>query len=125
MRLTNKEVIDVDQDSLGIQGHKARDDGDFEVWSKKLKDSSQAVILLNRSSSEKRMSVSWQEIGFEDDPLLRVRDLWQHKDVGYFKNSYSVIVPSHDVVMLRVVKADAPSIAPSVTIAQFLPYRQL
>jgi regulation of enolase protein 1 (concanavalin A-like superfamily) len=113
--LTNKEVIAVNQDSLGIQGHKVRDDGDFEVWSKLLKDGSQAVILFNRSSSEKRMSVSWQEIGFENDALLRVRDLWQHKDVGYFNDYYSATVPSHDVVIVRVGKADAPSAAPNIT----------
>jgi alpha-galactosidase len=113
--LTNKEAIAVNQDSLGIQGHKVRDDGDFEVWSKLLKDSSQAVILINRSSSEKRMSVSWQEIGFENDALLRVRDLWQHKDVGYFNDYYSATVPSHDVVMVRVVKAVAPSTPPNIT----------
>jgi alpha-galactosidase len=113
--LTNKEVIAINQDSLGIQGHKVRDDGDFETWSKLLKDSSQAVILLNRSSSVKRMSVAWQEVGFEDDVLLRVRDLWQHADVGYFKDYYSATVSSHDVLMLRVEKADAPSAAPNVT----------
>ena len=112
--LTNKEVIAVNQDSLGIQGHKVRDDGDFEVWSKLLKDSSRAVILFNRSSSEKRMLVAWQEVGFENDALLHVRDLWQHKDVGYFKDYYSATVPSHDVVMLRVWKADPPSAAPSI-----------
>jgi len=113
--LTNKEVIAVNQDSLGIQGHKVRDDGDFEVWSKLLKDSSQAVILFNRSSSEKHMSVAWQEVGFEKDAFLRVRDLWQHRDIGYFKDYYSTTVPSHDVVMLRLWKADAPSAAPSIT----------
>jgi alpha-galactosidase len=113
--LTNKEVIAVNQDSLGIQGHKVRDDGNFEVWSKLLRDSSQAVILLNRSSSEMRMSVAWQEIGFENDALLLVRDLWQHKDVGYFKDYYSAAVPSHDVVMLRVEKAVAPSTPPNIT----------
>jgi alpha-galactosidase len=113
--LTNKEVISVDQDSLGIQGHKVRDDGDFEVWSKLLKDSSQAVILLNRGASQKQMAVACQEIGFENNALLRVRDLWRREELGYFKDNYSVIVPSHEVIMLRVWKADAPSAEPIVT----------
>ena len=30
--LTNREVIAVDQDSLGLQGRKVRDDGPHEVW---------------------------------------------------------------------------------------------
>jgi len=112
--LTNREVIAVDQDSLGVQGHKVRDEGDFEVWSKLLKDSSQTVILFNRSSAAKWMSVAWREIGFEDDALLCVRDLWQHADLGYYKDNYSATVPSHDVVMLRLWKAEAPSAAPSI-----------
>jgi len=50
--LTNTEVIAVDQDSLGIQGRKVRDDGDFEVWSKPLRDGSRAVVLLDLSSDD-------------------------------------------------------------------------
>jgi len=113
--LTNKEVIAVNQDSLGIQGHKVRDDGNFEVWTKLLKDSSRAVILFNRSSSEKRMSVAWQEVGFEKGTLLLIRDLWQQKDVGYFKDYYSAAVPPHDVLMLRLRKSEAPSAVPSIS----------
>ncbi|MGH1559134.1 hypothetical protein ACRAWD_18525 [Caulobacter segnis] len=32
--LLNKEVIAVNQDRLGVQGRRVRDDGDLEVWSK-------------------------------------------------------------------------------------------
>ncbi len=34
--LTNKEVIAIDQDSLGVQGFKHIDDENFEVWVKPL-----------------------------------------------------------------------------------------
>ncbi|NIA30126.1 MAG: glycoside hydrolase family 27 protein [Actinobacteria bacterium] len=100
--LTNKEVIAVNQDSLGVQGHKVRDDGDFEVWSKKLRDGSRAMILFNRSKSDKEISASWKEIGFSDVTTAKVRDLWQHKDLGKFKDSFSATVPSHGVVMVKV-----------------------
>jgi len=60
--LTNAEVIAVDQDTLGIQGPKVRDDGEVEVWSKPLKDGSRAVVLFNRSSGDEKISVNWQEI---------------------------------------------------------------
>lgn len=30
--LTNKEVIAVNQDPLGVQGHKVAKNGDLEVW---------------------------------------------------------------------------------------------
>src|ERR1700683_5443046 len=46
--LTNKEVIAVDQDPLGREGHRVWKDGDREVWSKELQNGSRAVILFKR-----------------------------------------------------------------------------
>jgi alpha-galactosidase len=100
--LTNEEVIAVNQDPLGRQGRKVRDDGDLEVWSKELKDGSRAVILFNRSDAEADISFSWSEIGYPEHLSLRVRDLWRHEDRGTPDGSYSAPVPSHGVVMLTV-----------------------
>jgi alpha-galactosidase len=99
--LTNTEVIAVDQDPLGIQGRKVRDDGDLEVWSKPLKDGSRAVVLFNRGSDEAEISVSWQEIELSVQEAS-VRDLWQKKDLGRFQESFSEEVPSHGVVMVKI-----------------------
>jgi alpha-galactosidase len=46
--LTNKEVIAVDQDTLGRQGERVAKNGDLEVWAKQLKDGSRAVVLSQR-----------------------------------------------------------------------------
>src|SRR3984957_20119525 len=50
--LTNKEVIAVDQDAMGLQGERVVKGGDSEVWAKQLKDGSRAAVLLNRGSGE-------------------------------------------------------------------------
>jgi alpha-galactosidase len=100
--LTNKEVIAVDQDSLGRQGRRVVKDGDREVWSKELKDGSRAVILLNRGSSEQNISVNWEAIGYPASLSAAVRDLWQHKDLGKFSGKFGSAVPSHGVLMLTV-----------------------
>ena len=100
--LLNKDVIAVDQDSLGMQGRKIRDDGDFEVWSKQLNGGSRAVALLNRSGGEKQMSVSWNELGYPDHISASVRDLWSKKDLGKLESSFSATVPSHGVVMVKI-----------------------
>ena len=52
--LCNPEVIEVDQDPLGEQGHPViqRDD-DTEVWTKPMEDGSVAVGLFNRADAEK------------------------------------------------------------------------
>jgi len=102
--LTNKEVIAVDQDVLGKQGRKVQDDGDFEVWAKELKDGSQAVALLNRSTKEKEIKVEWSAVGWKKSAEPTVRDLWQHKDLGKSAKEFSALVPGHDVVMIRATK---------------------
>ena len=100
--LTNREVIAVNQDPLGRQGRKVRDDGDLEVWSKELSDGSRAVVLFNRSDRDADISVSWSEIGYPEYLSLRVRDLWRHEDLGARTGAFSAPVASHGVVMLRV-----------------------
>ena len=100
--LTNKEVIAVDQDSLGKQGIKVRDDGDLEVWVKQLADGSKAAVLFNRSLKTREIPVSWEELGYPGYIKAKVRDLWQHKNAGDYKKSFSATVPSHDAVMIRV-----------------------
>jgi alpha-galactosidase len=100
--ITNKEVIAVNQDPLGRQGEKVRDDGDFEVWSKELQDGTRAVALFNRSDSEAKFGFDWSEIGLPQNLEFTVRDLWQKKNIGKYKGSFSATVPSHGVIMVKV-----------------------
>jgi len=100
--LTNKEVIAVNQDPLGKQGVKVRDDGDLEVWMKQLSDGSRAVVLFNRSDYPTSMTVNWNEIGYPAHLKAKVRDLWKKKEMGKHLGKYSVEVPSHGVVMIKV-----------------------
>jgi alpha-galactosidase len=100
--LTNKEVIAVNQDPLGVQGRRVQKNGDSEVWSKQLKDGSRAVILLNRGPADADISVSWEGLGYPAHLSAGVRDLWAKKDLGKSIGTFSAKVPSHGVVMIRV-----------------------
>jgi alpha-galactosidase len=100
--LTNGEVIAVNQDKLGREGHRVAKNGDLEVWSKMLSDGSRAVILFNRGEAESDISVSWEEIGYPKSIPAKVHDLWAHKDLGSFTGSYSAKVASHSVVMVKI-----------------------
>jgi alpha-galactosidase len=101
--LTNKEVIVVNQDKLGREGRRVTKNGDVEVWAKEMSDGSRAVILFNRGASESDVDVMWEEIGYPSHLPAKVRDVWEHKDVGSFTGSYSAKVGSHAVVMVRIV----------------------
>ncbi len=100
--LTNKEVIAVDQDPLGIEGKPVRRDGDAEVFVKPLVGGNRAVILFNRGTAEREIAVSWAEMGYPDHFSAAVRDLWQHKDLGKFSGKYAATVPPHGVVMVTI-----------------------
>ena len=100
--LTDKELIAVDQDALGIQGHRVKQSGGLEVWSKQLSDGGRAVALLNRTGADAKIAVAWTDLGYPDSLPASVRDLWAKHDLGAQKGSYSVSVPSHGVVVLRI-----------------------
>ena len=100
--LTNREVIAVDQDSLGVQGRRVKRDGDREVWAKQLADGGRAVVLFNRGPKSQEISVSWTEVGYPQQVAAQVRDLWAHKDLGKLTGKFSAEVPSHGVVMVTV-----------------------
>jgi alpha-galactosidase len=101
--LTNKEVIAVDQDALGVEGRRVRKDGEAEVWSKQLGDGGRAVILFNRGAADAQISVSWQELGYPAHLNAGVRDLWMRRDLGKFNGRFETKVPSHGVVMIKVM----------------------
>jgi alpha-galactosidase len=96
--LTNKEVIAIDQDTLGAQGLPAKKDGAIEVWTKKLADGSTAVGLFNRGDTTTLISGSWAAINVKG---TTVRDLWAHSD-HHADEGYSYAVPKHGAVLLRV-----------------------
>ena len=100
--LTNKEVLAVDQDSMGVQGRRVRKNGDLEVWAKQLQDGGRAVVLFNRGASEAEVSANWEDLGYPSRLPATVRDLWNKKDSGKFSGKFSAKVPSHGVVMVRV-----------------------
>ena len=100
--LTNKEVIAVDQDSLGVQGFKALDEGDFEVWVKRLSNNELAVCFLNRANEPATRTIDWEK--FNITASYTLRDLWKHQDAGNTKSPFEVTVSSRDVVMLRLLK---------------------
>jgi alpha-galactosidase len=100
--LTNREVIAVDQDPLGRQGHRISKHGELEVWARPLQSGAWAVGLFNRSSAEAKVSVRWAELKLS--PAQPVRDLWAHRDLGEITEGYSAAVPSHGVVMIKVGK---------------------
>jgi len=100
--LTNREVIAVDQDKLGKQGTRVWQSGNQEIWTRPLSGGDVAVAVFNRAKDEAKISVKWADIGVTK--TRKVRDLWLHQDIDLGGAEYSVTVPGHSVVMLRIYK---------------------
>ncbi|MCG6915113.1 glycoside hydrolase family 27 protein [bacterium BMS3Abin03] len=110
--LTNRDVIAVDQDSLGVQGFKFISNGEIEVWFKPLVNGDWAMCVLNRSSSTQKFSFDWSREYISDDLSKRktdfneitynLKNLWTGKDAGTTQQLLNSEIPSHDVLMLRL-----------------------
>lgn len=100
--LTNREVIALNQDALGIQASRVRREGDMEIFVKELENGDRGVAVLNRGPAGERIEVVWRDDLGLDVSSASVRDLWAHEDVGSFDGGYTVDVASHEAVVLRV-----------------------
>jgi alpha-galactosidase len=100
--LMNKDAIAIDQDSLGKQGDRLYESGDFDVWTKPLSGGRVAVGLFNRSWSVRDVSVNLAEIGFGSG--AKVRDVWQGKDLGHQSGVFARTLPKHGAALLIVSK---------------------
>jgi hypothetical protein len=104
--LTNKDVLAVDQDSLGRQGAKvAEDQGGLQVYSKTLSGSGRrAVVLLNRTGSAASITAHWSNLGLAGSAT--VHNVWTGADVGSSTSSYTTSVPVREAVLLTITGTD-------------------
>lgn len=100
--LMNPEVIAVDQDPKGIQGHRIWQEGPLEIWVKQLADQSQAVGFFNRGESDLTIPLDFKSLGLSGP--VKLRDLIKRADLGTVQNSYAADVAKHGVVLLKVSK---------------------
>ncbi|MEU6789113.1 ricin-type beta-trefoil lectin domain protein [Nonomuraea angiospora] len=99
--LTNTEVIAVNQDWGGRQGHKISDNGNLEVWRKPMSNGSVAVVLLNRGTSTSTVSTTASALGLGSASSYSVRDLWAHT-TSSSSGTISASVPGHGAAMYVV-----------------------
>lgn len=100
--LTNTRVIALDQDPLGLQGALVRRDGDVDILAKPLSGCGvRAVVLWNRGETSADVGVAWDELWLEPGGAA-VQDLWTDSPVASSAAGFTVTVPGHDAVALRV-----------------------
>jgi alpha-galactosidase len=102
--LTNKQVIAVDQDQLGIQGRRvASQHSTGEVWVKPLVDGDWAVALFNIGTSPLTTQVTPEMAGMPSTASCTWQDLW--KNDAFRKGPHvavTVTVPARSAISYRV-----------------------
>jgi len=105
--LTNDEVLDIDQDSLGKQATRvppsATAADKLQIYAKPLDDGSWAVGLFNLGAEKATIMLHWADLGIHGRQT--VRDLWRQKNLGRFEREFSAPVASHGVVLVRIIPA--------------------
>jgi alpha-galactosidase len=112
--LTDKDILALNQDPLGIQALKYSSNAGVEVWFKPLTQDAWAMCVLNRNADPQEFKFDWNSEKVTDDVFnretkfdtvtYRVRDLWQKQDLGTTKTPLSAAVQGHDVLVVRLDK---------------------
>ncbi|MGW3098038.1 alpha-galactosidase D [Streptomyces sp. NPDC001102] len=90
--LTNKEVIALNQGGTPPARPITPSDPQ-QVWAAKNPDGSYTVALFNLADSPAAVSASWASLGFTGKAA--VRDLWNHENLGGFKDKVTEALPAH------------------------------
>ncbi len=112
--LTNKEVIAVNQDKLGIQGFRFSNENNIEIWIKPLDNDAWALTFVNMSDQPIQLDYDWEKHNIGDDlngkyvdmkkTKFTIRDLFNHKDLGDTSKHLKSVIESHDVLMVKLDK---------------------
>jgi len=111
--LTNRDVLEIDQDPLVRQAARVRDDGDAEVWAKPMADGSVAVALLNRGNGTRQISTTLGQVGLGNG-TYQYREVWTGA-TGTTTSQLSAQVPQHGVALFRVRAGDGSTPDPTPT----------
>ncbi len=100
--LSNTEVLDVNQDPLGLHASLVESRDGCAVYVKPLEDGSLAVGLFNLGENAARIDLPFRSIGIHSGVI--VRDLWRQKDIGTVAagGSWNAEVAPHGVVLLKL-----------------------
>jgi alpha-galactosidase len=103
--LLNKDLIDIDQDTLGKQGFRVMRHDGVEAWKKPLARNRVAIALLNRNSTDKSVSVSWKDLELDPQISFAVQDVWRHASLGRSKGPLSAELKPHETKVLLLSPA--------------------
>jgi alpha-galactosidase len=101
--LTNRDVIAIDQDSLGKQANRIFAEGPVEIWSRLLSNGDVALAVFNFGEDEaflRGISLHLDQAGAADG--WKAYDVWSGKNLGKIDNNYKFSLDRHASLLLRL-----------------------
>ena len=117
--LTNRDLIAIDQDKLGVQGLRFLIRERLEYWFKPLSNGDWAMTIFNPTRQSLSCSLNWQDFNLTDEEVskrstafdqnvYKIKNLWTGRMEGKTtlksKIERKVSVPAQDVITYRLIK---------------------
>lgn len=104
--MTNESIIAINQDKAGHQATRIYQDDQYEILIKTLTGeystvAKKAVLLLNKTASPKKVTLTSKQLNFVNDSKIKVFDAWRQKNLANFSNSLTLTVPAYGVRVLQ------------------------
>ncbi|MGW0082148.1 alpha-galactosidase D [Streptomyces sp. NPDC003393] len=103
--LTNTEVIAVDQGDAPPAAPVTATDPQ-QVWAAKNPDGTYTVALFNLADKPAPVTAHWSTLGFTGKAKLR--DLWNHENLGTYTDKVTQALPAHGSRLFRVTPHGRP-----------------
>lgn len=101
--ITNEELIAINQDRMGQQAEFISEKDGIQIYAKDLENGDVALAILNLGDASRKVEVDFSEIPALDGiDTYYFRDLWEKKNKGSYKSSFSVDVASHETKVYRL-----------------------
>jgi alpha-galactosidase len=108
--VSNDEIIAIQQSAKPAKQVLG---GEQPVWASNLGDNSYYVGLFNLNATPAIVHFPWSLLG--KSGALRVRDLWNHKDLGPSGHLFSTMIQGHGSVLLKVTANGQAPPSPSTS----------
>ncbi|MBV9914858.1 MAG: glycoside hydrolase family 27 protein [Solirubrobacterales bacterium] len=100
--VTNRRVIAISQDPLGLQGKQIGRTGMVQIWRKHLVGAENAVALLNPGARRQRVLLTPARAGLRGVQELQAVNVWTGRVIARRTRRLRLAVPAHGAVLLRL-----------------------
>jgi alpha-galactosidase len=113
--LTNKKMIAIDQDGLGLSAFKMDMPDSVELWVRPLQNDCWALCFFNRTGSTRKINLDWKNLPISDalsgrkvnfgETIYGGVNVWDNKVSSYKRTDKKLeySLPSHDVLVLNMI----------------------